>query len=385
MKTILPKLQFLRHLNPLNLRSESRNLSSYITTQQQLDALVSLIRQKKIIAIDTEFTRQTTYYPILSIIQVAVKITPKKKEFFIIDYLSDLNMSGFFQLMSDPKLIKIIHSSSQDLQIIHRESGLVPHGIIDTQIMANFCGIGFNLGYSRLAETFLNKTVDKKQQNSDWQQRPLSKKQINYAMIDVSFLEEIYEKLFEIIERKGRVEWYSEEIKDFTSKSLFRSDEHLTRKISLKGKSSEQIFRIKNLISWREEKAQEMDIPRQYVLRDEAIEALVSVNKNERHFPRKLNRNDIEEIVKILDMEIGDQEVRERHHVMTFDQKKSYEEAKKIVQKIAEQENIETQFLISAPDLKRSIYDREFFSGKVSGWRYQLFGTSLENIFPIQN
>lgn len=362
------------------LPAQFRDSSTYITTQAELDALIDRIHQHKIIAVDTEFTRQTTYYPVLSIIQIAIRTVGRKKEFFIIDALSKVDLSEFYEVMNDPQIIKIIHSASQDLQIFHHQSNLVPHGIMDTQLMTNMCGIGFNIGYSALVYKFLKKKIDKGQQNSDWQRRPLSKKQIEYALSDVSFLEEIYEKLFDQIAADKRQDWYAEEVQTFIKKSLFRSDDNLTRKIPLKGKSSLQIFQIKNLISWREKMARQLDIPRQHLLRDESIEKLVMSEKSQRHFPKKLRAQHVEEVAKILDEESFDAEVR-HHHVMTAKEKKFYEQAKEIIQKIAAKENLETQFLISAPDLKRAICDRNFFNEKISGWRYQLFGQELEKLF----
>jgi ribonuclease D len=137
---------------------------------------------------------------------------------------------------------------------------------------------------------------------------------------------------------------------------------------------------VKNLISWREKRAQQLDVPRQHLLRDEVIEKLVMINKSERHFPRKLKAQDVEMIAKILDEEHVDNDVK-HYHIMTIEERKSYEEARKIVQKIAAKENLEAQFLISAPDLKRASHDREFFNQKITGWRYQLFGQELENLF----
>ncbi len=150
---------------------------SYVKSQEVLDRVIVLINGRKIVAIDTEFTRETTYYPILSIIQIALFSEPKSKEYFIIDCLSGLDLTGLLRIISDPEIVKIIHSSRQDLQIFYHQSGFFPRGIVDTQVMANLCGIGFNVGYSRLVLDFIGKELDKKQQRSDWQRRPLTAKQ----------------------------------------------------------------------------------------------------------------------------------------------------------------------------------------------------------------
>ena len=122
----------------------SNSKNSYITSQAELNHVVDLVRKKKLVAIDTEFTRQITYYPILSIIQLAVKTADENVELFIIDCLSNLDLSGFFEIIADEKITKIFHSSTQDLQIFYHQSRLMPKSVVDTQIMANFCGFDFN-------------------------------------------------------------------------------------------------------------------------------------------------------------------------------------------------------------------------------------------------
>ena len=150
--------------------------------------MVGLIKEAGVVALDTEFTRQTTYYPILSIIQVAVKTSLKKKESFIVDCMTDIDLTELFAIIADPRIIKILHSCAQDLQIFHRKSNLLPQSIVDTQLMANFCGYGFSVGYSALVNRICDWQLDKDQQRSDWQVRPLSAKQIEYALLDVFFL-----------------------------------------------------------------------------------------------------------------------------------------------------------------------------------------------------
>jgi ribonuclease D len=150
----------------------------YINSQSQLNRVVDLIKETKLVALDTEFTRETTYYPILSIVQVALKKTAQPQQLFIIDCLADLDLSQFFALIAEEKISKVLHSSAQDLQIFHHKSDLMPQGVFDTQVMANFCGFDFSAGYSNLVEKLFSTVLDKKQQRSDWQIRPLSNKLI---------------------------------------------------------------------------------------------------------------------------------------------------------------------------------------------------------------
>jgi len=361
------------------MKNNSTNF--YITSQPRLDEVISLIKQAKLVALDTEFTRTNTYYPILSIIQIAVKNSSGEKECFIIDCLSDIDLSGLFAVIAEVEITKILHSPTQDLQIFYHKSGLLPHGIVDTQIMANFCGLGFSVGYSSLVEELFQKQLDKKQQRSDWQNRPLSAKQIEYALLDVIFLEEIYDKFCEILSAQNRLDWFFEEMKSFVNKTLFRSDDNLNKNFSFRGRSTKEISKIKNMILWRESWAQKVDLPRQHFVKDEVIERIVC----EGVIPNSLNLNPEmrDGINKILDEEENffeeDQKNARRFH-MNERQKNCYSEAKKLIAKIAFQENFKEQFLMTSSDLEKVICDQKLLNEIVSGWRYQLFGKELEQL-----
>lgn len=354
-----------------------------ITSSGQLLKVIKLIKEAKIVALDTEFTRQTTYYPILSIVQIAVKNSKQEQQLFIIDCLAKIDLSEFFNLIADKKIIKILHSSTQDLQIFNHQSNLLPQSVIDTQIMANFCGFDFSIGYSNLVEKFFQKSLDKKQQRSDWQARPLNQKQIEYALLDVAFLQEIYEKLLEILIKQERLDWLHQEMQNFIKKILYKSDESLSKNFSFRGKSQKQIFQIKNLISCRENWAKKINVPRQHLIKDEVLENLV--------LNREINLNlSVEikvEIAEILQKKITDfakntssQEDSTKQDSMTASQKNCYLEAKKLINEICLKENFKEQFLITASDLKKIICCAEIFDKMVSGWRFQVFGQDLKKL-----
>jgi ribonuclease D len=341
--------------------------------------MVDLIKKIGIVALDTEFTRQTTYYPILSIIQVAVKTSPKTKESFIVDCMTDIDLTELFAVIADPKIIKILHSCAQDLQIFYRKSDLLPQSIFDTQLMANFCGYGFNVGYSALVDRICDWQLDKDQQRSDWQARPLSAKQIEYALLDVFFLEEIYEEFCGILKSKNRFEWLLEEMENFINKSLFKSDESLSRDYSFRGKNEKQIAQIKALISWRERWAMKLDVPRQHFIKDEVIERIVTAQK----FPSSFTAEMKLEAQKILDEneEMMDKPKKEeRTFTLRDSQKLCYSEAKNFIAEIAAREKFQEQFLITASDLKKLVCEKKLFDKIASGWRYQIFAKELEQL-----
>lgn len=353
----------------------------YITKQNQLDEVVAMIAARKIVALDTEFTRETTYYPILSIIQIAVKNAAGVKESFIVDCQIDLDLSGLMALIADEKIIKILHSSSQDLQIFNHQSGLLPCGIIDTQILANFCGLGFNVGYSNLVNALFGRELNKNQQRSDWQRRPLSEGQLKYALLDVFFLEEIYDKLLADLTKQNRLNWYLEEMKNFSKKIVNLSEENLVKKLSFRRKNPRQISQMQNLVSWREGWARKLNVPRQHLLRDEQIEFLVVKELSEMNLGKKINRQMIDEIAQIL---LQEDESSRDDVLLNYSQRSLLDEAKKIVARISAEKNFREQFLLTNSELKKIICDKNSLKEILTGWRYELIGAELENLINNQ-
>lgn len=349
----------------------------YITTQSQLDSLLNNIKAEKLVALDTEFTRQTTYYPILSIIQVAIKVKGEKKS-YIIDCLSNLDLRDFFAVISDKEIIKILHSCAQDLQIFYLGSKQLPQAVVDSQVMANFCDFGTNVGYSNLVKKIFNKELNKDQQRSDWQRRPLSAKQVNYALTDVEFLHEIYEKFSEILQKNGRQKWFAEEMEKFIEKSLFKPQENLFKNFSLKHKSAQQKAQLKNLVLWREELAQQKNLIRQFFIKDEDVEKIIDHGFDAKRHPR-LSKSMIESIESIMASEEEDSEFS-NNFAMNEQEKKLLEAAKELVEKIAKDENLSPQFLLTASDLKKLICQKEQFEKHLNGWRYDLIGRELKNL-----
>lgn len=352
----------------------------YITSQSQLNSLLDLIAAEKLVALDTEFTRQTTYYPMLSIVQVAIKTADNKKQSFIIDCMCGLDLTGFFALVSDPKIKKILHSSMQDLQIFYLGSNIMPQAIIDTQIMANFCGFGCNIGYSNLVKNIFDKSLNKDQQRSDWQRRPLSQKQIDYAILDVEFLHEIYEKFSAILEKNQRYQWFDEEMKKFIGKSLNRSEDNLLKNFSFRKKTEVQKSQLKKLVLWREDLAQKNNLLRQYFLKDEDLENIIDLGSIEAKAHPRLTKEMLGEIEIILADETEENFDFTQNFFMSEKQKILLEEAKVAVAKIAEQENFSAQFLLTSFDLKKIICQKDSFETTVSSWRYELLGKELKEI-----
>ncbi len=360
----------------------------YISDNNSLNSLVNEIKRSPIIGIDTEFSRSETYFPVLSIIQVAVKIDQQKK-IFIIDCMKDLDLSVFLGLIADDKIIKILHSCLQDLQIFFLKLPLKPQSIIDTQILANFCDYKTNIGYGNLVEKIFGVVIDKKLQRSDWCMRPLSEKQLQYASLDVVFLHEIYEKLQKILQEKQRTKYYNEEIQRFIDKALFGNKDNLIRNFSLRKKNKEFVTILKKLLIWREDQAMIYDIPRQHFMRDEELEELAQSREISSQIIAKIDENSLLNLKEILnEQNIDDANIGNDYHDVLFlssAQKIIFLEAKKIITKIAIEEKIVEQFLLNNHDLKKIILSQENLKSillKISGeWRYNLLYEELAKLF----
>ncbi|NBV06539.1 MAG: hypothetical protein EBS06_04805 [Proteobacteria bacterium] len=359
---------------------------NYINDNAALKEVIELIRQEKLVALDTEFMRDKTYYPILSLIQIAVKKSGEQK-LFIIDVLSGVDLEPFLEIIFDKKIIKILHSSLQDLQIFCQKNNVVDQNILknlsqsvfDTQIMANFCGFDFNAGYSNLVEILLQKNIDKTLQRSDWQKRPLSLQQLEYAILDVIFLEEIYEKLLNILVKKNRQKWYEEEVEIFITKAISQSQENLFKNFSLKGKSESQVIRIKNLILWREEWAKKLDLPRQHFIKDNVLERIVYSHNLDLNLDQE-KINQIKEIMSCDIEKLNKKFAKDELNFASDKQKNLYKKAKELIAKIACEENLKEQLLITSQNLKNLIYSKKQVQEVLVGWRYQVCGEHLKKL-----
>lgn len=359
---------------------------NYITDDAALREVVDLIRETKLVMLDTEFMRERTYYPILSLIQIAVKKSDEQK-LFIVDAISGVDLQPFLEIIFDKEITKILHASLQDLQIFCQKFGIdqggildgLENSIIDTQIMANFCGFNFNTGYSSLSEILLEKQIDKTLQRSDWQKRPLAPDQLDYAISDVIFLEEIHLKLSEILAQKNRIKWYEEEMKIFVTKIISESKENLFKNFSFKGRSREEVSKIKNLILWRENWAKKLDLPRQHFMRDYVVERVAY----SQDFDLNLDEQKIDEIKKILaqDVEIEDKiTVKDEGNFMNDRQKDLYKKAKELIAEIAREENLKEQLLITSQTLKNIVCTKKPMEDMLQGWRYSLCADRLKQI-----
>lgn len=239
-----------------------------IETTDDLKALVAELSNAPYIALDTEFMRDQTYWPKLCLMQVAATGIEA-----IIDPLSpELDLAPIYGLLASPEIVKVLHAARQDIEIFYHQGGIIPDPLFDTQIAAMVCGFGESASYETLARKLAHAEIDKSARFTDWSRRPLSKRQLEYALADVTHLRVVYEALAKQLQKSGRSAWVEEEIAALKDPALYRLDPVEAWK-RLKPRTGNKRFLslLAAVAEWREREAQTRDQPRNRILKDEAL------------------------------------------------------------------------------------------------------------------
>ncbi|MHA1598977.1 MAG: ribonuclease D [Alphaproteobacteria bacterium] len=239
-----------------------------ITDSGKLAAFCDRLADTPYITVDTEFMRESTYWPILCLIQVAGPDEAKA-----IDALAPgIDLTPLLELMDNPNVLKVFHAARQDLEIFHKLMGKVPAPLFDTQVAAMVCGFGDSVGYQALALKLAKAHIDKSSRFTDWSLRPLSDKQVDYALSDVTHLRVAYEKLRHMLHENGREEWLDEEMAILNNPVTYAPDPMDSwRRIKAKGAKPRMLAVLREVAAWRELQARKRDQPRNRILRDESL------------------------------------------------------------------------------------------------------------------
>lgn len=239
-----------------------------IDTFQELDAFCKRQRNVDYITVDTEFLRDRTYWPRLCLVQIA-----GPDEAAAIDTLAPgLDLSPLYDLMSDQSLLKVFHAGRQDVEIFFHAMGSIPEPLFDTQVAAMVCGFGDQVGYEALIAKLVGARIDKSSRFTDWSNRPLTPKQFKYAMADVTHLRPAYEKLADSLEKTGRTAWLDHEMDILMDPETYRLEpETAWKRIKSRNKNRRFHAIMRELAAWREREAQSRNVPRNRIIRDDAI------------------------------------------------------------------------------------------------------------------
>ncbi|HEX8666942.1 MAG TPA: ribonuclease D [Allosphingosinicella sp.] len=245
-----------------------------ITDTESLKSLCERLSRSPVVAVDTEVMRENTYWPDLCLIQIgdteeAAAVDPKAP---------GLDMSPLLDLLVDnEEVLKVFHAGGQDIEIIYNLTGRTPHPLFDTQIAAMALGLGEQVGYSNLVESLVGTSLDKGARFTDWARRPLDRRQIDYAIGDVTHLATLFPKMLERLRRTGRGAWLDEEMERLADPANYENDPELAwKRVRISSRKPDVLGRLKAAAAWREQEAAGKNLPRGRIMKDETLADVAS-------------------------------------------------------------------------------------------------------------
>ncbi len=354
-----------------------------IDTTHDLAALCSRLATHPYITVDTEFLRETTFWPMLCVVQLA-----SDDEAAAVDALAaGLDLTPLFQLMADPGVVKVFHAARQDVEIFWHLAKLVPMPLFDTQVAAMVCGFGDQISYSDLVQTVSKVSLDKSSRFTDWSRRPLSEAQIVYAIADVTYLRDIYRFLLAKLESSARTGWLADEMATLSAASTY--EQHPDRaweRFRNRARKPRDLAVLMDLAAWREAEAQSRDVPRSRVLKDDImIEVALAAPRTAealgelRAFPKGMERSKAgTDILAAIERGLA----RDPKTLPKIDRDRrsagggaTVELLKVLLRQVSESHGVAAKMIATVEDLEAIALNDKAEVGALSGWRRDLFGT----------
>ena len=362
-----------------------------ITTSEDLAAYCASFGDEKFITVDTEFIRERTYYPQLCLMQVGTS-----KLAVAIDPLAGgLDMQPLWDAFANPNLLKVFHAAAQDLEIFVRETGKVPTPMYDTQIAAMVCGFGESASYETLVTEVVGAKLDKASRFTDWARRPLSDRQLVYALDDVIHLRVVYDKLSAQIHEEGRDAWIEEEMLEMGDVAKYKVDpQNMWKRLKVKSRVPEYLQLVRATAAWREEQAQRRDLPRQRVLKDDwvvqvATQAPKSVEElaEVRGITGQLGKDAMASLIDYLNAARAEPKENfpkpeERLRQMPAAQEGCLDQMKMLLRQKAEEFHVVPRLVADKEELEMLVRGiTTFEDAHIShGWRYDVFGHAAKDL-----
>jgi ribonuclease D len=353
-----------------------------ITTTKKLAEACARLAKYPFVTVDTEFQRETTYYPKLCIAQIA-----SSDEAVIVDALAEgIDLTPFYDLMANEQVIKVFHAARQDIEICWHAAEVIPTPLVDTQVAAMVLGYGDSISYEQLVQRITGDSLDKSHRFTDWTRRPLAEAQLAYAVSDVTHLRDVYIKLAADLEERGRIEWMREELKILTSPDTYRMEpEHAWERLKTRVRKPKELAVLIEVAGWREREARSRDVPRGRVLKDDvvgdiAIQAPTTMERLSglRSLPRGFERSRwgeaiIEAVKRGLERDPKTLPRLERAKPVINGQA-TVELLKVLLRMTSERHGVAAKVIATVDDLDRIAADDEADVPAMSGWRRELFG-----------
>ena len=354
-----------------------------ITTTRDLAEACDRLARHPYITVDTEFLRETTYYPLLCVAQMA-----SSEEAVVVDALADgLDLKPFYELMANERVLKIFHAARQDIEIVWHEAGLIPHPIFDTQVAAMVLGYGDSISYDQLVHRITGDTLDKSHRFTDWSHRPLSPAQVKYAISDVTHLRDVYVALDADLHRRGRAEWVGEEMEVLTSPETYRAEpDSAWERLKTRVRKPKELAVLIEVAAWREREAQTRDVPRGRVLKDDVlgeiatqapttVERLATLRSLPRGFERsKWGQDILAAVARGLARDPKTLPRLERPRGGGGNGAATVELLKVLLRMTSERHAVAAKVIATIDELERIAADDHANVPALHGWRRELFG-----------
>ena len=359
------------------------------TTAALAEACETLARSEYL-TIDTEFLRETTFWPELCLIQLAGPETE-----VIVDPLAKgLDLAPFFALMANPAVLKVFHAARQDIEIIVNRGDLIPHPIFDTQVAAMVCGFGDSVSYDQLVQKIKGVHIDKSSRFTDWSRRPLTEKQLEYALADVTHLRDVYLALKEKLEAAGRSLWLTEEMAVLESRETYDlHPDDAWRRLKMRVKKPVELAVLQKVAAWREREARGRNVPRSRILKDDTIYEIAQQQPADaealgrlRTIPKGWERSQsgaalLEAINEALAIPKADLPRLPRQTHVPEGAAAASEMLKVLLKIVSEKEGVAAKIIANSDDLEKIAVEGETAEvAALSGWRRELFGETALNL-----
>jgi len=353
-----------------------------ITTTSELAAACARLAKHPVITVDTEFLRETTYYPLLCVVQMA-----SPEEAVVIDTLAEgIDLKPFLGLMADETVLKVFHAARQDIEIVWHRSATIPHPIFDTQVAAMVLGYGDSIAYDQLVERITGHRPDKTHRFTDWSRRPLTPEQMHYAVSDVTHLRDVFAALDADLKKRSRSDWVSEEMEVLTSPKTYDfHPERAWERLKTRVRKPKELAVLMEVAAWREQEAQSRDVPRSRVLKDDAVGDIAT------HAPTSLERlAGLRSLPKGFDRSKWGTDIvaavqrglaRDPHSLPKIEKPRgnsngaaTVELLKVLLRMTSERHAVASKVIATVDDLDQIAADDQADVAALHGWRRELFG-----------
>jgi ribonuclease D len=354
-----------------------------VTTTAELEELSRELAAQPFVSVDTEFMRETTYWPKLCLIQAAAEGV----EAAIDPLAPGLDLAPFLTLMKNDEVLKVFHAARQDLEIFLKLGETLPHPVFDTQIAAMACGFGDSIAYDALVQQMLKRRLDKSSRFTDWARRPLSDAQLAYAIADVTHLRDLYPKMYEKLEREKRLDWLDEEHAKLLNPEIYdTTPENAWLRLKLRKTTADYVLGLQVAAAWRERQAQARDVPRGRVVKDEALYEIAEHRpKNAADFDRMRavprgfgNSRGAQELLQALDRAFSDSKrpvyKHDRPPPLPSSIGPTVELLKVLLRFEADRHQVAPRLIASASDVEAIAASDDADVEALRGWRRKVFG-----------